>query len=453
MNRLVNWFTKHKQIGQDEKSNKQEINGQIQVSIDQMKAVVEQAHLATESLEKISNDNNDVVQRLLLHSEQTSSFTQQVKSKMNIIQNSSQEVNIYSQQVLQNSMKTTQELQQSQHAIYTLEQQMSTLQKSHELLLQRMTQLVEQSIKMTNIISQIGSISQKTKVLALNASIEATRAGEHGKGFQVVATEVGNLANLTAIAVKETIETIGSMREQIDSSTSMVQKESEQIVHGSNELQSIMASFEALRQSMEVIQLSVSETDTAITAQTASIDEITSLLGSITDMSEDSTGQVMQLSSSMLKQHKSVEQIVDIAAALNSTSSDLQKFVQDEQQVVEIDTIKLSNIKRSFEQFLRRANLQNEQAHQATLNQFLASENALEAVWSNRLDGTFIYSNPPAAIINAKVRPWFQRATNGELYISEPYVSVITKQKCVTVSAPILQDGKIIGIVGADISI
>ncbi|MTT30786.1 hypothetical protein GMB86_01995 [Terrilactibacillus sp. BCM23-1] len=74
-------------------------------------------------------------------------------------------------------------------------------------------------------------------------------------------------------------------------------------------------------------------------------------------------------------------------------------------------------------------------------------------IWSNRSDGTFIFSNPPAALVNAKARSWFKEAMNGRRYVSDPYISVLTKRNCVTLSVPIKENNQIIGVLGADITV
>lgn len=75
-------------------------------------------------------------------------------------------------------------------------------------LMKAMEEIVEHSRKISNIISVINNIAFQTKLLALNASVEAERAGEEGKGFAVVAESVGNLAQKSAFSAKEIEEII-----------------------------------------------------------------------------------------------------------------------------------------------------------------------------------------------------------------------------------------------------
>ncbi|WP_406677823.1 PDC sensor domain-containing protein [Neomoorella carbonis] len=93
-------------------------------------------------------------------------------------------------------------------------------------------------------------------------------------------------------------------------------------------------------------------------------------------------------------------------------------------------------------------------SHGVVLREWLAKRPDVEAVYSNRSDGTFIFSQPPAALANARIRPWWQRAMAGEEYISTVYVSAITRQPCRTLSLPIRDgSGRIVGVLAADVSL
>jgi methyl-accepting chemotaxis protein len=83
--------------------------------------------------------------------------------------------------------------------------------------------LAEQAVKVGTVIDLITAIAEQTNLLALNATIEAARAGEAGKGFAVVASEVKSLANQTAKATDEISEQIRQMQQRTNASVDAIQ--------------------------------------------------------------------------------------------------------------------------------------------------------------------------------------------------------------------------------------
>jgi len=146
--------------------------------------------------------------------------------------------------------------------------------------------LESSTVSIDSILEVINSISEQTNLLALNAAIEAARAGEHGRGFAVVADEVRNLATKTKESTNEIQEMISQLQQEAKNSVELMRV----IVTDANTTKEKAASansaLESIKESISVIQDMNNQIATAAEEQTHVAGEINMSVVAINDLAK-----------------------------------------------------------------------------------------------------------------------------------------------------------------------
>lgn len=183
--------------------------------------------------------------------------------------------------------------------------------------------LKAKSLDIEMVISVIADINKKTNLLSLNAAILASQAGEHGKGFSVVADEIKMLADETAASAKNITAIIESTQKDIAAALK-VTEESLEIVDSGNSL--VVHTGEAFR---EVIDIARSSADTAKIIQRATEEQVAGVV-QISKTMEMLWSTVDNVAKATNKQEKGAESLMHLSEEIKRISEDIKRGMEEQ---------------------------------------------------------------------------------------------------------------------------
>jgi len=280
----------------------------VNASSEQVSATIQELAKGGQNLSELSSNTRSITEKLISGVDDVAQSAQKATSQANFARTSAQ--------------KGEESAKQAGAKMELINAFVDTSAK-------RIMKLGHASQEINKIVEVIDEISEQTNLLALNAAIEAARAGEAGRGFAVVADEVKKLAEESQKATSQIGSLIAEIRRGTDEAVEGMKVGIKEVEDGSQVVNDALFALGSISVNVSAVAQQIESISTKIGDQASGAKKVTDSIQKVSDVAEDSAGGVEEVSASIEETTSSVQQVATSAQLLEKGASDLQKLISN----------------------------------------------------------------------------------------------------------------------------
>lgn len=309
------------------KSNLHSLINNVAANVEHTTSAAEELAASTE---EVSLSSSDVAKRVEIMAEggsQAANTGRESSIAMDETAHGVQRISEATQMLHSKAVETQSVANEGGKTLKTTENQMNVIQQSSYETNERIKQLSAQSTEIQNITKVITDITEQTNLLALNAAIEAARAGEHGKGFAVVADEVRKLAEES----KKSASQIVGLTTLIQQDTKEVEKAVSVTVQNVDEgvayIHNAQAAFNDILGSITDMTSQIEDVSASTQQISASTEEVAASVNEMSAAASNAAEQSEMIAASVEEQTATIQEINSVAQTLSEGAMALQEEI------------------------------------------------------------------------------------------------------------------------------
>ncbi|MBU8905325.1 methyl-accepting chemotaxis protein [Desertibacillus haloalkaliphilus] len=300
---------------------------QITMTSEQVAASSQQLTASSAETSKATEEITDAIQTVASGAESQVTHSRKANDVVTDMTSGIQQIASNIQTVNQSSLVASQKSEDGTEVITKTIAQMDEINEKTGEVSEVIGELGNKSGEIGNIVSLITDVAEQTNLLALNAAIEAARAGEHGKGFAVVADEVRKLAEQTSQSARQINDLVEDIRDDITKSVETMKAGRQAVDGGIEFVNEASQGFTSISSSVSEVTNQLQEVSAAIEQISSGTQTMVDTMSEVSTVAEDTAGYSQTVAASAEEQNASMEEISSAAATLSNMAEELQQAV------------------------------------------------------------------------------------------------------------------------------
>lgn len=284
----------------------------------------------TASAEETNRATDQIVvsiQSISEGSELQSTMAQNSEQTVQTMAKSIHDIQFYMEHVRKAADQSFEKVQRGKEELGNSSNKMGEIQTKTSQAASSIHQLGSKSNEIGNIVGLIADISAQTNLLALNAAIEAARAGEHGKGFAVVADEVRKLAEESNRSAAQINQLVHDIQGDIEQSVQMMSEGEQSVREGIESLRFTGEEFEQIEESTIEIVNEAKRVSSSISQVNDGTEQMVQAAEKTAEMVQQSAEMTETVAAASEEQSASIQEVAAASASLSKMAEELGKIV------------------------------------------------------------------------------------------------------------------------------